>query len=124
MIAKEFMKYNNWVVVGDVLKESKYAYKILSKLKGHGYNVSGVNPRSKSEEAIRSLKDVNYNIEVLDLCINPTSGMEIIKECKALGINKVLIQPGAESAEILEYCIENGIKAIEGCALVEISNYF
>lgn len=124
MIAKEFMKYNNWVVVGDVLKESKYAYKILLKLKAHGYNVVGVNPRSKSEEVIKSLKDIDHNIEVLDLCINPTAGMEIIKECKVLGINKVLIQPGAESDEILEYCIENGIIAIEGCALVEIANYF
>jgi len=44
-----------------------------------------------------------------------------VKQAKELGIDKVLIQPGAETIEILDYCRENGITAIEGCALVELS---
>ena len=45
----------------------------------------------------------------------------MVQEAKELGIDKILIQPGAESEEIINYCKENSIEAVEGCALVELS---
>lgn len=122
MKASEFLNYMNWVVAGDILNSEKYAHKILSKLEAEGYKVKGVNPKSDNGEVYRTLKDVPYNIEILDLCINPKVGINIVKDAKELGIKNVLIQPGAESEEILNYCKENGINAVEGCALVEIRN--
>lgn len=124
MKAQDLMNYKNWVVVGDVLNSSKYAYKILHKLKDNGYNVSGVNPKAKDGDICKSLKEVSYKIEVIDLCINPSLGIEIAKEAKILGIKYILIQPGAESEEILNFCRDNEIIAIEGCALVELNNMF
>ncbi|MGL5616231.1 MAG: CoA-binding protein [Sarcina sp.] len=32
----------------------------------------------------------------------------------------VLVQPGAESKEIMDFCDKNGITIIQGCALVEL----
>jgi predicted CoA-binding protein len=121
MKAQEFLNYKNWAVAGDVLNSSKYAYKILNSLKAEGYNVVGVNPRASDGEVYKNLKEAG-TIEVLDLCINPKSGIELVKEAKELGIKYILIQPGAESDEILEYCKESDIVAIEGCVLVELSN--
>lgn len=116
-----FMKYKNWVVAGDVLNEQKYAYKITKSLEAAGYKVSGMKPGLSQEGAYPSLKEVPYNIEVLDLCINPKVGIKVVEEAKELGIDKILIQPGAESEEILDYCKRNNIEAVEGCALVELS---
>lgn len=116
------MKLKNWVVVGDVGNPNKYAFRILKSLEQHGYNVKGVNPRSKDEIFYKDLKSVPYGIEVIDLCINPVEGLKIVKEAKEIGIGNILIQPGAGSAEILSFCKQNGITAIEGCALVELSN--
>ncbi|SKA79127.1 Predicted CoA-binding protein [Clostridium sp. USBA 49] len=121
MNAGEFLNFKNWVVAGDVLNPDKYAYKILNALKNAGFNVEGVNPKDTSGNTYKSIKEVPYKIDVLDLCINPIKGLSIIKEAKELNIDKVLIQPGAESEEILEFCKNNGITAIEGCALVELS---
>lgn len=121
MGAATFMKYKNWVVVGDVVNEGKYACKIKRRLEEAGYRVSGVKPGLSQEGVYPSLKEVPYDIEVLDLCINPKVGIEIVKEAKDLAINKILIQPGAESQEIIQYCKNNGIEAIEGCVLVELS---
>jgi uncharacterized protein len=124
MRAQDFLDYKSWAVAGDVLNTSKYASKILNSLKSAGYNVVGVNPRASQGDVYKGLKEaVNNanNVEVLDLCINSKSGIEIVKEAKELGIKYVLIQPGAESDEILNYCTDNGITAIEGCALVELS---
>ena len=121
MKASEFLEYKNWVVVGDVSNSSKYAYKILNSLKDEGFNVVGVNSSDLNEGVYKSLKEVPYKIEVLDLCINPHKGIKIIQEAKELGIEKILIQPGAESVDILDFCEENEMKAVEGCALVELS---
>ena len=118
--ASEFLEYKNWVVVGDVLNHLKYAYKILSSLKEADFNVVGLNPSVKNEEAYKSLADIPYKIDILDLCINPIKGIKILEEAHKLKIDKVLIQPGAQSPEILSFCKENGIVAIEGCALTEL----
>jgi len=121
MEAQQLLNYENWVVVGDVLNSTKYAHRILNSLKEAGFNVVGVNPRDISGNAYKSLGEVPYKIEVIDLCINSINGLAILKGALDLGIKKVLIQPGAESDEILEFCRSNDIIAIEGCALVELS---
>lgn len=123
MQAKELLDYKNWVVIGKVLDPEKFPYKILKSLEQGDFNVKGVNPKDATGEVYKSLKEVPYKIDVIDLCINPALGIDIIKEAKELGIDKVLIQPGAESDEILSYCKQEGITAIEGCALVLLSIY-
>lgn len=120
MKASEFLEYKDWVVVGDVLNRLKYAHKILNSLKEAGFNVVGLNPSVKNGDAYNNLSDIPYKIEVLNLCINPTKGIKILQEARQLNIDKILIQPGAESPEILDFCRENGILAIEGCTLVEL----
>ena len=120
--AREFLDYKNWAVAGDVLNTSKYAYKILDSLKRDGFNTVGVNPSAESESVYKSLSDIPYKVEVLDLCINPYKGIKIVKEAQKLKIDKILIQPGAESAEILDFCRANGIHAVKGCALVELQS--
>lgn len=121
MDASTFMEYKNWVVAGDVINEEKYAYKIKMRLEAAGYRVSGMKPGLSQEGVYPNLKEVAYKIEVLDLCINPKVGIKVVKEAKELGIDKILIQPGAESEEIIDFCRKHNIEAIEGCALVELS---
>lgn len=121
MKAHKLLQYKNWVVVGDVANPAKYANRILNRFVNRGYNVVGVNPRSDVDKIYKSLSKVPYKIEAIDLCINPMAGLEIVKEAKSLGIKHILIQPGAESKEIIDFCKENEINAIEGCALIELS---
>lgn len=123
MDGQKLLEYENWVVVGDVLNSEKYAHRILNTLKDNRFNAVGVHPSSEDPSVYKSLKDVPYNIDVIDLCINPIQGEKIVMESKELGVDKILIQPGAQSEEILSFCRENGIIAIEGCALVELSYY-
>jgi uncharacterized protein len=123
MQAHELLNYKNWVVVGDVLNTSKYASRIQAALKSSEFNAEGVNPRDTTQTIYKALKDVPYKIEVIDLCINPITGLKIIEEAVELGIDKVLIQPGAESSDIINFCRDKGVTAIEGCALVELGKH-
>lgn len=121
MDIREMMELKNWIVIGDVVTEGKYANKILNRFKEKGYRVSGVTHKT-GENVYDCIGKVPFNIEAIDLCVNPKYGIDYLKEAKELGIKYVLIQPGAESEEILNYCKENNILAIENCALVQLAN--
>lgn len=120
MHGQEMLKQRNWAVVGDVLNQNKFAAIIKERLIKNNYRVFPVNPRSKSEEVYKSLKEINGDIDVIDLCINPKTGLEIVREAHELGIKKIFIQPGAGSEDIIKFCQEQGMDVFEGCVLVEL----
>lgn len=111
--------FNRWVVIGDVANKDKYASKILQKFKKSGYTAEGVHPKG-GDNIYKTLGEVPYEIEAIDLCINSVQGIKYVMEAKKVGIKNILIQPGAESEEIISYCKTNGMTAIQGCALIEL----
>lgn len=119
MNIKEMIQLKNWVVIGDVTNTSKYAYKILEKFKRKNYVVAGVHPKG-GENVFKTLTEVPYKIDAIDLCVNSKLGLEMLKEANLLGIKNILIQPGAESKEIMDYCREVSMNAIEDCALIQL----
>ncbi|WP_312712393.1 CoA-binding protein [Proteiniclasticum ruminis] len=124
MEAKDFLKYKNWVVAGDVLNEMKYAGRIYQKLNRRGYRVAGLHPKEENPSVFKSFQEMegeDEKYEVLNLVINPTRGLEIVKEAEAYGIKMVLAQPGARSYEIQDFCVKHGMEYVEGCTLVELS---
>lgn len=114
MTLEEIMKQKNFVVVGDTLNESKYAYKIKHRLIEAGYHVESVG------KELESINDTKAPIDIIDLCIHHVKGLKLLqelnKECKC-----VLIQPGAESQEILEFLENNHIDYLESCALIGLN---
>ena len=116
MTLENIMKLKNFVVVGNTINEEKYAYKIKEGLLKSGYNVECVG------KELSSINDVLMDIEVLDLCINPALGIKLLKENNKK-IKIVVIQPGAESEEIIDFLNEKNIEFIEGCLLLGLSLY-
>ena len=116
MNLKEIMQFNNFVVVGDTINEEKYACKIKHELMNNHYNVESVG------KELLSINDVSFDIDVLDLCIHPAKGIKLLEENNKL-IKCVVIQPGAESEEIINYLKDNKIDYIEGCLLVGLKLY-
>jgi len=116
MYLEEIMKQNVFVVVGDTIHEEKYAYKIKNQLIENGYTVYAVG------KELASINDVNDEIDIIDLCINPVKGLQLMKECNKK-FKCVVIQPGAESQEIFDYFRENQIPYIESCLLVGMKMY-
>lgn len=123
MILKKIMEKKNWVVIGDVTNPEKYAHKILNRLKEKGYQADGVHPKG-GKGVYKTLSEIKKPIEVIDLCIHPKLGIGYVKEAATLtGIEYILIQPGAESDEIIAFCEENNLKCFKGCALVGMNLY-
>ncbi|HKK95352.1 MAG TPA: CoA-binding protein [Anaerovoracaceae bacterium] len=116
MDLQETMKEKVFVVVGNTVSEEKYAYIIKKRLLEKGYTVYSV------PKEYESINDVPDEIDVIDLCIHPVKGLRLIKECKKEYKN-IVIQPGAESEEILTYLRENSKPFTESCLLVGLSVY-
>lgn len=116
MNLQEIMQKKRFVVVGDTRNEEKYAFKIKHALLEHGYQVQCVG------KELASLNDVEGPLEIVDLCIHPAKGIRLLEACRK-PVEAVLIQPGAESEEILTFLKEKGIPFLEGCALVGLRLY-
>jgi predicted CoA-binding protein len=116
MDLKNVMEKKKFAVVGDTLNPEKFAYKIKNGLIEHGYTAYAVG------KELKSINDIPEKIEIIDLCINPSKGLELIKECKK-DFDCIVIQPGAESDELKNYLQENHLPYIENCVLVGLEKY-
>ncbi len=110
------MKEKNFAIVGDTLNEKKYAYIIKTKLLENSYKVFSVG------KELNSLNDIDEEIDVIVLCINSKEGLRLMKECKK-SFKNIVIQPGAESEELIDYLKEKDYPFINGCVLVGLSIY-
>jgi predicted CoA-binding protein len=67
-----------------------------------------------------SLSDLPSKPDVVDTVVPPAVTEKIVRECAALGIDKVWMQPGSESEQAIAFCKRNGIKFVYGvCVMVQ-----
>ncbi|MFO7814816.1 MAG: CoA-binding protein [Halanaerobiales bacterium] len=123
-VKNDTLEMKNWAVVGATNKEDKYGYKIVKKLDEHNYNVYPINPSLEEIDGIKvydSLSEIEADIDVVDIVVNPQIGKHVMKEVNKLGIKYVWLQPGTRSDEIREFAEENGIKRVESCIYATLS---
>jgi predicted CoA-binding protein len=75
VIDMEFMdliKMNSFVVLGSTANKEKTAYEIKEELKKHNKKVYCV------KEEYDSIEDIDKEIDVLDICMNPKYSIEYI----------------------------------------------
>lgn len=116
MNLEQIMQQNIFAVVGNTLNEEKYAYKIKNRLLENGYKAYSVG------KELNSLNEIEEEIDIIDLCINAVKGLELIKDCNKK-YKCIVIQPGAESTELLNYLEKEKLPYIESCLLVGLSLY-
>ena len=116
MNLKEVLEQKNFAVVGDTLDEDKYAHKIKRKLLKKDYTVFPVG------KELKSLNDIEGDIDIIDLCISPLYGLPLLKECTK-PYKAVVVEPGAANDELLAYLNENQIEYMESSILVALKQY-
>lgn len=116
MSLKEIMNQRIFAVAGNTLDPEKYACRIKQGLMQHGYTVYGVG------KELASFNDIDGEIDIIDLCIHSARGLALIRECRK-PFKCIVIQPGAESEELLAYLDERDLPYIQGCLLVGMSLY-
>lgn len=114
-LIKEFMAKKRFAIVGATDNSEKYGNQIFKNMKGRGYEVYPVNPKLKELEGVKcypSLADIPVKVDVVDFVVPPAVTEATLKDCKRLGLNRIWLQPGAESEAALAYCHENKMKVV------------
>lgn len=116
MELKEVMQQQSFVIVGDTLNETKFACKIKRAMANRGYGVQCVG------KELNSINETEGAIDIIDLCIRPDRGLELLQECEK-PVKGVVLQPGAGSDEIRAYLSKHQIPYIDDCLLVGLAAY-
>jgi len=123
-LVKDFIKQKRFAVVGSFRNEKKYAYRIFRDLIKRGYEVFPVNPnifQVDSKVCYKSLSEIPFEVDVVDLVTPPLVTEHIVKECLKKGVKRAWMQPGAESQAAIKFCEDNNIRTIYGmCVMLKL----
>ncbi|GAB6170610.1 CoA-binding protein [Paradesulfitobacterium aromaticivorans] len=120
---QEFLKQDNWAVVGVSADPSKYGNKVYLQLKKAGYNVYGVNPNLDSfdgDKIYPNLGALPIVPDAVSVVVPPKVTEQVVKNCIDLGIKRVWMQPGSENEEAVRNGEEHGIDVVYNqCVLIQ-----
>ena len=116
-------KEHVFAVIGVSENPAKYGHQVYKDLKEAGYTVYPINPNIDEvlgDRCYHSLSDLPEKPDVVDTVVPPAVTETIVKECKALGVDKVWMQPGSESEQAIAFCRQNKIKVVHDvCVMVK-----
>ena len=121
MAAYTWLEYNNWAVVGATTDEKKYGNIIFRRLRNAGYKVTPITPKHEKIEgvtAVSSIKELDFVPDVVNFVVNPTIGMKVLEDCIEKGVQRIWLQPGTVSDELVTKARDAGIEVVEACILV------
>lgn len=121
---KEMLSKKVWAVIGATPDSHKFGYKIYQKLKNHGYQVYGINPKYDTLEGqplYNSLTALPVKPDCIDMVVNPTLSMAALDEIKEAGVEYVWFQPGTFNDEVIQKAEALGLKLVyNDCVLVAL----
>lgn len=84
--------------------EQKYGYVIYRDLKRKGYRVFPVNPYRDTvdgDQAYATVADLPVTPDIIDLVVPSDVGVKVVRQALDIGYDRIWVQPGAESPELL-----------------------
>ena len=90
---------------------------VIRDLTGKGYEMHPVHPEVDEVggfRCFRSISDLPKEVGGLVLVVPPDQTEKLVRGVKDAGIQRVWMQQGAESAEAIRFCEENGIDVVHG----------
>jgi uncharacterized protein len=122
-----FVAEKTLAVVG-VSRSRGFGNTLFAHLKKKGYKVLPVNAeadRVEGETCYKSLADLPEPVGGVVTVVPPAQTEKIVEDCGRLGILRVWMQQGSESAKAVECCRTLGITAVAGeCLIMHTSPSF
>jgi predicted CoA-binding protein len=119
--------YRVVAVVGLSPKPERASHQVAQYLKDHGYRIVPVNPGQKEilgEKCYRSLADIPFPIEVVDIFRNVEAIPAIVDEAIAVGAKVVWMQLGLEEPVSALKAREAGLQVVmDRCLKIDHAQY-
>ena len=115
-------------IVGLSNKPERDSYIVAKYLQKHGKEIIPVNPTIDEVlgiKAVASLKDIEGEVDMVDVFRRPDQVMPVVKEAVEIGAKSVWLQLGAVNEEATEYASDNGLKVVmDRCVKIEHHRLF
>jgi len=112
-------------VVGASRDDSKAAAQVPRTLQRRGFRIVPVNPLADTlfgERAYKSLSDIPFPVDVVDVFRPSADAAEIARQAAAIGARALWLQQGIVSAEARSVALAAGMDYVEDrCLAVEAS---
>jgi predicted CoA-binding protein len=112
-----FLAERTLAIAGVSRSGKGFGNSVLKDLAGKGYEVLPVHPEAEEVGGVRSfpsLAELPKRVGGLVLVVPPDQSEKLVRQAKEAAIDRIWMQQGAESAEAIRYCEENGIDAVHG----------
>jgi predicted CoA-binding protein len=121
---KEFWSGRRYAIVGVSRFRRKFGNSLYREMTKRDYEVFPVNRKGGDVEGtlvFSRLRSIPQLIDGVIVVVPPLEALQIVKECADLHINKVWLQPGSESEDVIHLCRDDGINPIvKTCALLYV----
>lgn len=118
----EFLAQKSLALAGVSRSGKGFGNMVRKELRSKGYDLRLIHPETDSidgQACARNVKELSGKVGGLILVTPPTATLSLVREAAEAGIRRVWMQQGAESAEAIRFCEENGISAVHGqCILM------
>jgi predicted CoA-binding protein len=119
--------YHVVAVVGLSPKPERASHQVARYLKEHGYRIVPVNPGQKEilgEKCYRSLSDIPFPIEVVDIFRNVEAIPAIVDEAIAIGAKVVWMQQGLAEPASARKARDAGLQVVmDRCMKIDHGQY-
>ena len=122
-LIEDFVSRPAWAIVGFSANPLKFGHRIYFDLQRAGYRVYAVNPRGgrlAGEPVFAGVESLPEPVDVVNVVVSPQEGIDVVRQCRRANLKRIWLQPGAESAEIIQFCDEQVMQVVfNACAMVE-----
>jgi predicted CoA-binding protein len=122
----DFLEGQVFAVAGASNDRSKFGNRVLRHYQAHGRRAHPVHPSESAVEGLPAyarLADLPEPIHGLSIVTPPQVTERLVEEAAAAGIQRLWMQPGAESARAVDRARELGLSVIAygPCLLIELA---
>ena len=110
-------------ILGASSNRDKFGNKSVRAHQLAGYEVFPVNPRGGTIEGIdafTALSEIDQTIDRISVYLPPAILAKTLEDIAATKCREVWLNPGCDSADIVDRCDELGIETIRGCSIVDL----
>lgn len=111
-------------MVGATDSPGKYGGIIYRDLKRRGVKVLAVNPhrdRVDGDPVYPDLGSLPVEPDLVNMVVPSSEGLGVAREAKELGLERVWLQPGSESEELIDYLATEGFEWLaDACIMVRL----
>jgi predicted CoA-binding protein len=117
-----FLAQSDLAVVGVSRSGKKFGNMVYRELRAKGYHLVPIHPEAdelEGDKCYATFQILPTPVGGVVIIVPPEQTEQVVREAAAANIKRVWMQQGAESAEAISFCSDNGIEVVHGeCILM------